>query len=293
MTYIGRFAPSPTGHLHLGSLITALGSWLDARANHGQWLLRIEDVDLPRTQPGAASHIMATLEACALHWDGEVLVQSTRSARYAQACAQLTSLGLTYPCTCSRREIADTALGRSPDGAQVYPGTCRAGSAHQRAAHAVRIRTNSHPIEFVDRLQGLQTQCVEHAVGDFVLQRADGLTTYQLAVVVDDADQGVTDIVRGADLQDSTARQIYLQHCLGFSTPRYLHLPIAVNASGEKLSKQTRAAAVGPNDLPAAFVALAHPLPDALGHASAKEQLAWGLAHWNPARLPRGRTLAA
>ena len=291
--YVGRFAPSPTGPLHFGSLVAALGSWLDARAAGGRWLLRMEDLDRPREQPGAAEAILRTLEACGLAWDGEVMVQSRRTEAYAQALARLQDAGLAYPCGCTRREIADSATGLAPDGAQVYPGTCRHGLAPGRSARAWRVRTTHAPVAFIDRLQGAQSQDLEREVGDFVLLRADGLYAYQLAVVVDDAAQGVTDVVRGADLLDSTARQILLQGLLGLTVPRYLHLPVAVNAAGEKLSKQTRATPAGPGELATALAFLHHPPPPELRRAAPAELLAWALGAWDPSRLPVSRALPA
>ncbi|HTM61985.1 MAG TPA: tRNA glutamyl-Q(34) synthetase GluQRS [Burkholderiales bacterium] len=240
--YIGRFAPSPTGPLHFGSLVAAVASFLDARAAKGRWLVRIEDLDRPRCVPGAADDILRTLERLGLAWDGEVVYQSKRHSLYADALRRLQ--GRTYWCTCSRREVADSSLGLAADGAHIYPGTCR--GAGLQAGRALRVRTAADEICFQDRVQGKQCQTLEHDVGDFVLHRADGIYTYQLAVVVDDAAQGMTDVVRGADLLDSTPRQIHLQHLLGLATPRYLHVPAAVNTKGEKLSKQTGAHAVAP-----------------------------------------------
>ena len=238
--YTGRFAPSPTGPLHMGSLVAALASWLDARAAGGRWLVRIEDLDRPRCTPGAVDAILQTLHHAGLDWDGEITYQSERHVLYRRALARLK--GDTYWCGCSRREIADSSLGLAIDGAPVYPGTCRAGTKGER--RALRVRTRAEAVVFDDRVQGRQQQVLERDVGDFVVYRADGLFAYQLAVVVDDAEQGVTDVVRGADLLDSTPRQIYLQRLLAVPTPRYLHVPIVVDAAGEKLSKQTGAASV-------------------------------------------------
>jgi glutamyl-Q tRNA(Asp) synthetase len=247
--YVGRFAPSPTGPLHLGSLVAALASWLDARVHDGRWLLRIEDVDVPRTLPGAADEIRAQLLACGLAWDGEVMVQSTRGAAYLEAFDRLLAAGQVYPCACSRREIADSvsnlrehAYGRE----LVYPGTCRAGLPTGRAPRAWRLRVPDGLIAFDDVLSGPRSQDLAREVGDFVLRRADGLWAYQLAVVVDDLAQGVNHVVRGADLIDSTARQIHLMRRLDGAVPRYLHVPVVLSAAGEKLSKQTAAAAIDP-----------------------------------------------
>jgi glutamyl-Q tRNA(Asp) synthetase len=285
MPYTGRFAPSPTGPLHFGSLIAALASWLDARAAGGAWLLRMEDLDRPREAPGAAQAILRQLTDIGLDWDGEVENQASRTAWYGSALARLSSAGHTYWCACTRAEMADSAI--APDGARIYPGTCRNGMPPGRAPRALRLRTVDAPIGFVDRVQGECTQSVAREVGDFVLLRADGLHAYQLAVVVDDAAQGVTDVVRGADLLDSTARQIHLQRLLGFAEPRYLHVPVAVNAAGEKLAKQTGAPAAGPQDVPAALAFLGHPPPPGV---EVRQQLEWARMNWNPARIPRVRT---
>jgi glutamyl-Q tRNA(Asp) synthetase len=242
--YIGRFAPSPTGPLHAGSLVAALASYLDARVNHGRWLIRIEDIDEARTVASAAEDIIQTLAAFGMRSDGEILWQSTRKIRYSDAFDKLGSA--IYACACSRKEIADSRVTLATDGAVIYPGTCRNGLAPGRTPRAWRVRvpaaTDPHAlIQFDDRWQGLISENLAEHVGDFVLKRADGFWAYQLAVVVDDAEQGVTDIVRGADLLDSTVRQIYLQRLLGFSTPRYLHVPAVMNDRREKLSKQTGA----------------------------------------------------
>ncbi len=247
MIYRGRFAPSPTGPLHFGSLVSALASWLDARAQHGAWLVRIDDIDGPRTAPGAAEDILATLERFGMRADEPPVWQSRRAAQYARAFAQLQRSGLVYPCGCTRKEIADSLLhAHAPHTTLAYPGTCRSG-LHGKPARAWRLRVpdgDAAVITFDDRWQRKQTQNLATEVGDFVLRRADDQWAYQLAVVVDDADAGITHIVRGADLLDSTARQIYLQRCLGVPTPSYLHVPVVNNDLGEKLSKQTGASAL-------------------------------------------------
>jgi glutamyl-Q tRNA(Asp) synthetase len=247
MPYRGRFAPSPTGPLHFGSLVSALASWLDARAHRGAWLVRIEDIDGPRTVPGAAEDILATLERFGMQADEPPVWQSTRLARYQQALEQLKAGGMIYPCGCTRKEIADSLLhAHARNTTLAYPGTCREG-LHGKPARAWRLRVpdgDAAIIAFEDRWQGMQTQNLATEVGDFVLKRADDQWAYQLAVVVDDADAGITHIVRGADLMDSTARQIYLQRCLGVPTPEYLHVPVVVNEQGEKLSKQNGATAL-------------------------------------------------
>jgi glutamyl-Q tRNA(Asp) synthetase len=244
MHYTGRFAPSPTGPLHAGSLVAAMASYLDARAHHGRWLLRIEDIDEPRTVSGAAETICDSLAALAMHPDGEVIWQSQRKARYEVAFSQLGEH--VYPCGCSRKEIADSRTGIASDGAAIYPGTCRHGLAEGKTTRAWRLRvpppmSATGMITFEDRWRGRITENLSESTGDFVLKRADGFWAYQLAVVVDDAEQGVTDVVRGADLLGSTARQIYLQGLLKLPTPRYMHVPVVNNAAGEKLSKQTGA----------------------------------------------------
>ena len=276
--YVGRFAPSPTGPLHFGSLVAALASYMEAKAAKGKWLLRLEDLDRPREQPGAADAILRALERLGLEWDGPVLAQGARLERYRAVVDDLARRGFAYPCGCTRKEIEDSALAL--DGSRIYPGTCRHGLAPGKAARATRLRTHRAPIGFDDRIQGWVAQDVERAVGDFVLRRADGVFAYQLAVVVDDLDQGVTDVVRGADLLDSTARQIHLQRLLGARTPRYAHLPVAVNAAGEKLSKQTGAR---PLDL-------ADPRAEL---ARARRFLGQEEDGWDLARVPRKRAIAA
>lgn len=276
--YVGRFAPSPTGPLHFGSLVAALASYGEARAAKGKWHLRLDDLDAPRAQPGAADQILRALEQLGFEWDGPVLVQSERLDRYRAALDELTRRGLAYPCSCTRKELEDSAL--AIDGARVYPGTCRQGLAPGKAARALRLRTHAAPIGFADAIQGWVEQRVEKEVGDFVLRRADGIIAYQLAIVVDDMDQGVTDVVRGADLLDSTARQIHLQRLLGARTPRYAHVPVALNASGDKLSKQSGAR---PLDLANATAELAR----------ARRFLGQTGDDWDFARVPRARAICA
>ena len=243
--YVGRFAPSPSGVLHAGSLVAALASYLDARVHGGAWLVRIEDIDEGRSVPGAAGEILAQLAWLGMHSDREVVWQSRRKQLYQAAYDALAAHA--YPCGCNRREIADSRLGFAPDGAAIYPGICRHGLAPGRSARSLRLRVpepGRDEVGFSDRFAGRVSQKLASESGDFVLKRADGYWAYQLAVVVDDADQGVSDVVRGADLLDSTPRQIYLQRLLGLPTPRYLHVPVVRNADGEKLSKQTGAPAV-------------------------------------------------
>ena len=287
----GRFAPSPTGPLHFGSLVAAVGSCLDARAQGGEWLVRMEDIDTPRNQPGAADDILRTLEAFGFEWDGAVLYQSRRHAAYAAALERLKAAGMAYGCACSRKEIADSATHVAIDGGLAYPGTCRSGLFADRQARAWRLRVNDEPVAFGDRLQGRVVQHLESDVGDFVLLRADGMYAYQLAVTVDDDFQQISSIVRGADLLASTPRQIWLQRCLGFSTPVYAHLPVAANSAGEKLSKQTRAAPLKTGEAAAELVRaltfLGQPVPPALTKASVAEVWAWARAHWSFDAIPR------
>lgn len=269
--YIGRFAPSPSGPLHAGSLVAAMASYLDAKAHRGLWLLRIEDIDETRTVPGATAAIMQALAIFGMQHDGEVLVQSQRKDAYQAAFDKLAAH--TYPCGCTRKEISDSRLGIAPDGAAIYPGTCRAGLTAGKVPRTLRLRVpdigqEDESITFNDRWLGPQTQHLATEVGDFVLKRADGYWAYQLAVVVDDAEQGVTHIVRGTDLLESTARQIYLQHMLELATPSYMHVPVVLNEVGEKLSKQTGAQALD----------LAHPLNELL-HAARFLELQPGRAN--------------
>ena len=295
--YRGRFAPSPTGPLHFGSLVAALAGWLDARSQGGEWLVRMEDLDGPRNLPGAAEGILRALEFCGLEWDGEVVYQSRRTGLYASALSALQSSASVFACACSRREIADSALTSGPGAEAIYPGTCRAGLAAGRAARAWRVRVGEERVSFEDAVQGRISQDLARDTGDFVIKRADGPFAYQLAVVVDDAAQGITDVVRGADLLDSTPRQIFLQRRLQWPQPRYAHVPAAVNARGDKLSKQTKAEALhregAPSALHAALRFLGQEPPQEMNGAEPRELLAWARAHWSLARIPRSRTLPA
>ncbi len=292
--YRGRFAPSPTGPLHFGSLVAAMGSYLDARAQGGEWLLRIDDVDQERSVPSAVDRILRTLEGFGFQWDGEVLRQSRHLDRYRAALVRLRSSGDAYPCTCSRREIACLSPSPAVDGGWIYPGTCRAGLVPSgRVAHAWRVRVPDHELSFNDRVQGPIRQNLERAVGDFVLRRADGQYAYQLAVVVDDAEQGVTAVVRGADLLDSTPRQIWLQQRLNLPTPSYAHLPVVLNRGGEKLSKQTHAPPVdasgGAEVLAAALTFLGHAVPSEVRFGTIANFWSWAFAAWAIERIPPQR----
>jgi len=292
-TYHGRFAPSPTGPLHFGSLVAALGSFLDARARGGEWLVRMEDLDPPREVSGAADAILRTLDAFGLHWDPEVMYQSQRRDAYQQALEQLQQAQLIYPCGCSRREIHKNAARSGSNN--VYPGTCRNGLPKGRKARSLRLRTPDLELGFADRLQGDIRERLSEKSGDFVIRRADGLFAYQLAVVVDDAEQGITDIVRGADLLDSTCRQIFLQQSLGYARTRYLHLPVALNENGEKLSKQTRAPAVTPrqavSSLTAAMRFLGQRVPEGLEDTQLADFWDWALPNWESERIPNSRLI--
>lgn len=281
-TYIGRFAPSPSGPLHFGSLVAALASFLDARAHGGLWLLRMEDLDPAREPPEAATSILRSLEAFGLHWDSDVLYQSTRLDTYRNALDRLRTLGLIYACDCSRQEVQ--AMGG------VYDGRCRART--KPVAHgALRVRVADETIAFDDLIQGPQVQQLQRECGDFVVLRKDGLFAYQLAVVVDDAFQGITHVVRGVDLLDSTARQIYLQHCLGEPTPQYAHIPVAINADGQKLSKQHFARAIDDArpvpQLLQSLQFLGQPLAPGLQEASTEELLDWAIRHWDIQAVPK------
>jgi glutamyl-Q tRNA(Asp) synthetase len=292
--YVGRFAPSPTGPLHFGSLVAALGSCLEARVHGGRWLLRMEDVDEPRCSRQAANDILRTLDACGFEWDGAVMVQSERKARYREVLEGLKQAGMVYPCACTRKELADSAL--APDGAAIYPGTCRDGLPPGKSPRAWRLRVDESVVCFDDAVQGRNCQNLAREVGDFVLLRADGYFAYQLAVVVDDADQGVTHVVRGADLLDSTPRQIFLQRCLDLPTPAYAHLPVAVNDHGEKLSKQTLAPAIDRRaPLPALAEAmrfLGYEVPPDMWRVTTADFWAWATSVWRLDRVPRRRTSA-
>ncbi|WP_136066864.1 tRNA glutamyl-Q(34) synthetase GluQRS [Modicisalibacter radicis] len=283
--YRGRFAPTPSGPLHFGSLVAALASFLDARHAGGEWLLRIEDVDPPRCPPGTGDVIRHQLDAYGLTWDGPVITQSARDAPYQDALTRLAEQGLAYPCSCSRKEWRDHAI---------YPGWCRSGPLHPERPLAWRLRSDlgARPVSWHDRLFGEQ-RFDPAALGDVVLKRKEGLWSYQLAVVVDDAEQGISDVVRGADLLDNTPWQLQLQAALGHSQPRYLHLPLIVAANGQKLSKQNRAPALpvdgdAPRDhLRRALVALDQSPPRELAGAPVADQLAAAIAAWQPARLRR------
>ncbi|WP_374090261.1 tRNA glutamyl-Q(34) synthetase GluQRS [Methylomicrobium lacus] len=290
-SYVGRFAPSPTGPLHLGSLYTALASFLDARARRGLWLLRIDDIDTPRNVPGAVGSILKTLEAYGLQWDGAVYYESQHLDDYEQALARLQHEGLLYPCVCSRKRLAEL-----PGRHDIYPGLCRNRIAIPAGQpYALRARSDDRDIVFEDRLQGLICQNLAAEHGDFILKRKEGIVSYQLACVIDDHLQGITHVVRGLDLVDSTPRQIFLQQLLGLPTPSYLHVPIIIDSHGYKLSKQTLAEAVTLRNAPAVMFKLLELLrqkpPVELKQASCPELLDWGVRNWDPLPLNKTRSV--
>ena len=288
--YRGRFAPSPTGPLHFGSLVAAVGSYADAKFHGGKWLVRIEDVDLQRRVPGAAKQILDTLEKLGMEWDEEIIYQSHRSGAYREALQILDRQGLLYPCTCSRKEIADSSI--TGLYGFIYPGTCLNNPASLQNAHALRIQTHDDVIQFHDGLKGLYTQKLHSEVGDFVLRRADGIYAYQLAVVVDDAAQNITHVVRGADLIDSTPRQIFLQRLLRYPVPQYMHLPVVTNVAGEKLSKQTNAAPVNTAEALKELVDALHFLgqqpPLEILEGDIASFWCWVMQNWRVNRIPNG-----
>lgn len=288
-TYRGRFAPTPSGPLHFGSLIAALGSYLDARAVGGEWLLRIEDIDTPRVMRGAIEQILRQLEGFGLDWDGPVLYQSQCFGFYEAALAELKHKGWLYPCNCTRTQI--NALARQGLEGPVYPGTCRQQLNNPADSFAWRLRTPSEAITCHDRLGGDTAFQLDRDMGDFVLKRADGIYAYQLAVVVDDARQGINQIVRGADLWLSTPRQRWLQECLGLPIPQYLHLPLVLNSEGEKLSKQTLAPALDPHAAASLLVEalqfLGQRPPADLAQETVPVILDWAIQHWQVNLIPR------
>jgi glutamyl-Q tRNA(Asp) synthetase len=297
----GRFAPSPTGPLHAGSLVAAVGSFVLARQAGGRWLVRMEDIDRPRVVSGMAEDILRTLECLGLEWDGPVVYQSERTEAYEAALANLLDLGAAFACGCTRKDLRQAASApHAPphveDEEPVYPGTCREGLPPGREARAVRVRTEGGSIDFADRIQGPQSWNLAETSGDFVIARADGIFAYQLAVVVDDAEAGVTQVVRGADLLASTARQIHLQRLLSLPTPEYGHLPLVAGPGGQKLSKRDNAVSLahggnlfanGGRLIHGALTFLGQKVPAELAGATASELLAWAVARFDAAAVPR------
>jgi glutamyl-Q tRNA(Asp) synthetase len=294
---IGRFAPSPSGQLHLGSLVAAVGSYLFARRAGGLWLMRMEDLDTPRVVPGMADDILRTLEALGFTWDGEVVWQSRRTAAYEAALAELARKGMVYPCGCSRAEIA--RIGSAPHGRAeecCYPGLCRNGLPAGKTPRAIRVRVKDEPVTFMDGVMGEESENLVESCGDFVVKRADGPFAYQLAVVVDDAEAGVNQVVRGSDLLFSTPRQIHLQRLLGYESPAYFHLPLVTGPNGAKLSKRNNAVLIagsrnmekeGGTLLFSALRFLGQDPPASLERAPCGEILAWGVDNLDPSAIPR------
>ena len=284
-SYIGRFAPSPTGPLHLGSLYTALAGFLQARSRQGKWLLRIDDLDTPRNIKGSADSIFKTLDAFGLHWDDSVVYQSQHLDVYDEILDELAKNKLIYPCTCSRKTLTD-----------IYSGLCRNKQPPHHSPYALRIKTDERIISFQDELQGLISHNLAGQHGDFILKRKDRIIAYQFAVVVDDDRQQINHVVRGFDLLDSTPRQIYLQQMLGFATPGYMHVPVIIDEHGYKLSKQTRATAVDlktPHNVIFGLLDLLKQNPPReLQHAPSTEQLDWAIDHWNPGLLKNSRAIS-
>ena len=281
MIYQGRFAPSPTGPLHLGSLVTAVGSFLQARQQNGHWYVRIEDIDTPRVVVGAAQAILSTLVRFGMTWDGDVIFQSQRISAYQEILADLQAKHLVYPCTCTRKQLAGT----------IYQGQCRQRVLTNETRYAWRIKTDARILHFIDAIQGQQSGCVESEIGDFIIKRSDGLFAYQLVVVVDDAAQNITHIARGADLLDTTLRQIYLQQQLGYPMPNYTHFPVLVNEQGKKLSKQTFASSIEHQPplplLIQVLTLLGQTIPAELYHVNLQTFWDWAIQHWDVQKVPR------
>ena len=287
---VGRFAPSPTGPLHFGSLIAAVGSYCLARRNGGKWLLRMEDLDPPRVVAGAADEILSALENLGLHWDGEIVWQSQRTEVYAEAAERLRQRGLVFDCVCSRKEILLSAPHPGEDG-PIYPGTCRTGLRAGRKPRALRVVVPAEPICFCDGVFGPLQQVLSEVVGDFVLRRADGLFAYQLAVVVDDEAEGINQVVRGADLLSSTPRQIFLHACLGHPIPEYVHLPLVMGNDGRKISKRHGVIRLDhENDAPRLIAQsldfLGQAVPGSLLGAPPAELLSWAIQNFDQCRIP-------
>lgn len=292
MSYRGRFAPTPSGPLHMGSLFTALASYLQARAKGGQWLVRIDDLDTPRNVPGADTVILQQLESHGLQWDEAPRYQSQHIEQYQHALNVLTERKLLYACTCTRAELATTSIA-GPDG-PVYAGTCRNKSIGTEK-HSLRVRADDSSLSFVDLLLGKQTRQLRREIGDFVVQRSDGILGYQLACAVDEFEQGITEVIRGADLLDSTFRQLFIQALLGLKHAQYGHLPVLVQSDGKKLSKQNRAAPIeaknASSNLMRCLTALGQNPVASLSGATPAEVVSWAIRHWDLARIPKKAAL--
>jgi glutamyl-Q tRNA(Asp) synthetase len=282
--YKGRFAPSPTGSVHYGTLVAAVGSYLQAKKNNGEWIIRMEDVDTTRKVKGSDIEILKTLETFGFQWQGEVIYQSQRTELYEHALEQLISQSLIFPCLCSRKQLVKI-------DSSIYPGTCRSRLLPDVNPHALRIHANNISITFNDCVMGKQTQNIQHECGDFIIKRRDGLFAYQLAVVVDDALQGITEVVRGADLLNSTNRQIYLQQQLNYATPLYCHLPLAIDKDGNKISKSVGAASIDIRHKEKLLVSVLHFLgqsaPDDLAQSTLEDIWKWAIQHWNIRSIPQ------
>ncbi len=285
--YIGRFAPSPTGPVHFGTLIAAVGSYLQAKKNNGVWLLRIEDVDITRKIEGADVDILNTLEAFGFEWQGDIVYQSERSEYYQQALDQLITQSLVFPCICSRKQLAES-------NSDVYPGTCRDRKLPEKNQHALRLQAKDISIKFNDTVMGAQSQNIKQQCGDFIIRRRDNLFAYQLAVVVDDALQNITEIVRGADLLDSTARQIYLQQLLHYPTPDYCHLPLAIDATGNKISKSEGAVKIDINNKEKSLISalnfLGQQAPAELVKSNINDIWKWAIDNWDIGQVPKTKS---
>ncbi len=288
--YKGRFAPSPTGAVHFGTLLAAVGSYLQAKKNNGEWIIRMEDVDLTRKVSGADTDILHTLEAFGFEWQGEILYQSTQNEYYENASQQLIEQSLVFPCLCTRKQLAE-------NGSDIYPGNCRQRQLPEKNDHALRVIASDINITFNDAIMGKRSQHMAQQCGDFIIKRRDGLFAYQLAVVVDDAIQGISEIVRGADLLDSTPRQIYLQQLLGYATPAHCHLPLAIDANGNKISKSEGAAKVDIKNkeklLCKTLEFLAQKPPVDLANDSINDIWQWAINNWNINTVPHNKRIPA
>ena len=287
--YIGRFAPSPTGPVHFGTLVAAVGSYLQAQTNNGEWLLRIDDVDTTRKVEGADVDIIRTLEAFGFQWSGDILYQTQMTSAYEIALKQLIEQSLVFPCLCSRKQLAESG------GGMIYPGTCRSRRLPESEEHSLRLIAEDITITFDDIVMGKQTQNIKTDCGDFIIKRRDGLFAYQLAVVVDDAIQGITEVVRGTDLLDSTPRQIYLQHLLGYPTPAYCHLPLAVDAAGNKISKsegKSKIEIIHREELLISTLDfLGQQVPDALSGSGIEDIWRWATDNWDVTKIPTSKSI--
>jgi glutamyl-Q tRNA(Asp) synthetase len=287
-SYRGRFAPSPTGAVHYGTLIAAVGSYLQAKKNQGKWFLRIDDIDVTRKIEGADTGIIKTLESFGFEWDGEIIYQSSQTRHYQQALEQLISQSLVFPCLCSRKQLADSS-------SDIYPGTCRDRRLPEKKQHALRVMAKNIDIEFNDVVMGIQKQNIEKQCGDFIIRRRDGLFAYQLAIVVDDAMQNITEIVRGADLLSSTPRQIYLQQRLNYPTPSYCHLPLAVDEAGNKISKSEGATKIDINNKEYLLLSVLNFLgqqpPEALFKSDITDIWEWAIKHWQIDLVPAVKSI--